>query len=144
MDESEDFSVSYPDDPTKLVRHLLVRLSYIFQSQLIMGDEKSIDEIMIGYFGKKCSQTFFIPRKPSKQKNGHKLHGIADANCGYLWSMFMQPRGRDLSPNFAVSAHQLECIIILYISSLVYMKEWLVRIFMRTNGIPLLSRLNVV
>ena len=41
--------VSYPDDPTKLVRPLLVRLSYIFESQLIMGDEKSIDEIMIGY-----------------------------------------------------------------------------------------------
>ena len=70
MDESE----SYPDDPTKLVRHLLVRLSFIFQSQLIMGDEKSIDEIMEGYFGKKCNQTFFIPRKPTKQKNGLKLH----------------------------------------------------------------------
>ena len=112
--------VSYPDDPTKLVRHLLVRLSYIFQSQLIMGDEKSIDEIMIGYFGKKCSQTFFIPRKPSKQKNGLKLHGIADANCGYLWSMFMQPRGRHLSPQFQSLCtptgvvdhfiHQLACL----------------------------------
>ena len=89
--------VSYPEDPRKLVWPLLDNLTEMFQEQLEIGSEKSVDEIMVGYFGKKCSQTFFIPRKPSKQKNGIKLQGCADASCGYLWSVFMQPRGSGLS-----------------------------------------------
>ena len=60
--------VSFPEDPRKLVKPLLDEMSKNFQDNLIMGKDKSIDEIMIGYFGKKCTQTFFIPRKPSKQK----------------------------------------------------------------------------
>ena len=44
--------VSFPEDPRKLVKPLLDEMSKNFQDNLIMGKDKSIDEIMIGYFGK--------------------------------------------------------------------------------------------
>ena len=78
---------------------LKCRLKDHWSEDLGTRDVQNANEITIGYFGKKCTQTFFIPRKPSKQKNGMKLQGMADFSCGYLWSVFMQPRGFNLPAN---------------------------------------------
>ena len=76
---------SDPDDPRKHVLKLIELVSHNFRKNLTPGRDKSVDEIMEGYFGKRCSQTFFIPRNPSKKKNGLKFQGIADAQLGYMW-----------------------------------------------------------
>jgi len=88
--------VSHPNDPRRLVLDLVTQISDSFQEQLIPGSNKCVDECIGAFFGKRSPQSFFLPRKPSRQKNGLKFQALNDSVSAYMWCVFMQPRGKRL------------------------------------------------